>query len=418
MPSNPGIYLFLDEKGKVLYVGKAKNLRQRASSYFTNRKDLGEKTKLLVSKVKKIKHVISHSEIEALLLEASYIKKFQPQYNMRLTDGKAYPLIKISIKDEYPYVTTSRKTDDPASIYFGPYPNAGAMKLVLKTVRKIFPFQSVRNHPKKVCLYNHLDLCPCPPVFNDLNFKKSYKKNIKHLINFLDGKSKKVLADLKKDRDMNTKKENFEISAQIQKRIDSVEIITNPSYKLFEYDTNPNLKTDRNSNKLNDLREQLKNSSSAVVSLSRIECFDISNIQGKNPVGSMVVFTHGEKNTSLYRKFKIRFTKDEPNDFAMMEEVLVRRFNHPEWPFPDLIIVDGGKGQVSSALKIIKALNLSIPIIGLAKREETIVTSDLSEIHLPKSSNALLLLMSIRDEAHRFAITYHRSLRSKGFIGS
>ena len=131
----------------------------------------------------------------------------------------------------------------------------------------------------------------------------------------------------------------------------------------------------------------------------------------------MVVFTHGEKNTSLYRKFKIRFTKDEPNDFAMMEEVLVRRFNHPEWPFPDLIIVDGGKGQVSSALKIIKALNLSIPIIGLAKREETIVTSDLSEIHLPKSSNALLLLMSIRDEAHRFAITYLQPPLER-FIGS
>ena len=132
----------------------------------------------------------------------------------------------------------------------------------------------------------------------------------------------------------------------------------------------------------------------------------------------MTVLTNGQKDTSSYRKFKIRYTKNEPNDFAMMEEILVRRFNHPEWPFPDLLVVDGGKGQVSVALKVLNQKNLEIPLIGLAKREETIVTSDLKEINLSKDSPALLLIMRIRDEAHRFAITYHRNLRSKGFTGS
>ncbi|MEK7559598.1 MAG: GIY-YIG nuclease family protein, partial [Patescibacteria group bacterium] len=166
MPSNPGIYLFLNEKSEVIYVGKAKNLKKRVSSYFINKKDLGEKTRLLVGKIQKIGVIKARSEIEALLLEASSIKKFNPVYNSKLTDGKAYPLIRITIKDNYPKVLISRRQDDEKSIYFGPYPNSGAMKMVLKIIRRIFPFQAVLNHPKRICLYYHLGLCPCPPVFD------------------------------------------------------------------------------------------------------------------------------------------------------------------------------------------------------------------------------------------------------------
>ncbi|MEK7558941.1 MAG: UvrB/UvrC motif-containing protein, partial [Patescibacteria group bacterium] len=269
-----------------------------------------------------------------------------------------------------------------------------------------------------ICLYYHLGLCPCPPVFDSSELKRDYKKNIKHIAKFLEGKSKRVLKDLEIERDKESKAENYEKAAKIQVQIDAIQIVTNPSYKLFEDEFYPNLKNDVSAKEESELIKVLKNTRSRVRSIRRIECYDISNIQGKYAVGSMTVLTNGQKDTSSYRKFKIRYTKNEPNDFAMMEEILVRRFNHPEWPFPDLLVVDGGKGQVSVALKVLNQKNLEIPLIGLAKREETIVTSDLKEINLSKDSPALLLIMRIRDEAHRFAITYHRNLRSKGFTGS
>ena len=419
MPSNPGIYLFLDRRGSVLYVGKAKNLKKRVSSYFINRSSLLEKTRILVSKTSKIKAVQAHSEIEALLLEVNYIKKYNPVYNARLTDGKAYPLINITIKDKYPKILIARRSDDKKNnLYFGPFPNAGAMKLVLKTIRRIFPYVSVKNHPKRICLYFHLGLCPCPPFFDSPELRKGYKINIRHIIKFLEGKSKKVIKDLEIERDDESKKENFEKAQKIQKQIDSINIVTNSSYKVFGEEINANLKDDLLDEESRELAKHFKNTTSQVGNLRRIECFDISNISGKFAVGSMVVFINGEKETSLYRRFKIRFTKDVPNDFAMISEVVSRRLNHNEWPFPDLIIVDGGKGQVSSVVKVLKRKNLNLALIGIAKREETIITSDLLEIKLPKNSKALLLVMRIRDEAHRFAITYHRNLRSKSLTSS
>lgn len=414
MPSNPGIYLFLDQEGSVLYVGKAKNLKKRVASYFINNSSLLEKTKILISKTSKIKVAHAHSEIEALLLEANYIKKYKPAFNSRLTDGKAYPLIKITIKDNYPKILTARRIEEEKNnLYFGPYPNAGAMKLVLKTIRKTFPYQSVKHHPKRICLYYHLGLCPCPPVFDSPQGKREYKKNIKRIITFLKGDTKKVLRDLKKERDALSKSEEYEKANALQEKINSILIVTSPSYSSFDFQVNPNLKTDIRNAELLALKKELKNTEPQVSSLGRIECFDISNISGKFAVGVMVVFLDGEKETSLYRRFKIKFTKEKPNDFAMISEVVSRRLNHREWPFTDLIIVDGGKGQVSSVGKLLKRKNLKIALIGIAKREETIVTSDLAEIKLPKNSKALHLVMRARDEAHRFAIAYHRNLRSK-----
>jgi excinuclease ABC subunit C len=175
------------------------------------------------------------------------------------------------------------------------------------------------------------------------------------------------------------------------------------------------LTDDLREKELTELANVLQKYNIPVNNPDRIECFDISNISGTNPVGSMVTFINGEKDSNWYRKFKVR-SLNTPNDFAMMEEVLSRRLKHPEWPFPDLLIVDGGKGQVSTAVKVMQDLKLNIPVIGLAKREETIVTSYLKEIILSKNSPALQLIMRIRDEAHRFAITYHRKLRSKSFL--
>ena len=378
---------------------------------------LGPKTQALVSKVKKIKTIVLNSEIEAFLLESHYIKKNKPKYNVKLTDDKAYPLIRVTIKDLYPKVLIARKTNDKNSIYFGPFPNAaGSLRLTLKIIRKIFPYQSVPNHAKRICLYYHLGLCPCPSVFDSSEFKKEYKKTIRHIIDFLNGNTKKIIRDLTKERNLLSKNENFEKAAEIQNKIQAIELITGPFYKTeLDLDINPNFTEDLRDKETSDLKDILNKNNVNIKNLERIECFDISNTSGTNATGSLVVFTNGEKDSNWYRRFKIR-RNDTPNDFAMIQEVLSRRLNHKEWPMPDLIIVDGGKGQVTSALKVLNRNNIKIPLIGLAKREETIITSDLKEISLQKDSGALKLVMRIRDEAHRFAITYHRKLRSKSFL--
>ena len=385
------------------------SLKKRISSYFLN-KDLGEKTKALVSQIRKIKTISTESEVEAFLLEERLVKKYKPRFNISLKDDKAYPLLKITTEDKYPAILIVRKKDDIKSLYFGPYTSANSLKTVLKIIRRIFPYQSVARHGNRLCLYYHLDLCPCPSVTDDQN----YKKTIKRIILFLKGNTKKVIKDLEKERDKLSKKLDFENASLLQKKIDAINLITSPFYKPFVYEENPNFKSDVLQQELNSLIQILNENKVNVKKLERIECYDISNISGKSATASMVVLKNGEKDTGSYRRFKIRgFYNNKANDFAMLSEVLKRRFNHNEWPFPDLLVVDGGKGQVSSVLKVLSKLNVEIPLIGLAKKEETIITSALKEIKLPKSSKALLLIIKIRDEAHRFAITYHKKLRSK-----
>ena len=408
------MYLFFDKDGKILYVGKAKNLKTRVSSYFS-KQYLGEKTKLLVLQIKKIKTVEVASEIEAFLLEERLIKKYTPRYNIKLLDGKRYPSLKITVKDKYPKVLLVRKQEADNARYFGPYTSTSSLRTVLKILRRIFPYQAVLNHPNKLCLYYHLGLCPCPSVIKDEN----YRQNINHIIDFLEGNKKLLLKDLEKERNQAGIREDFELAQAIQKKIEAIMLITSPFYQPFEYELNPNLRSDVVALNLQSLKEILNANGVSVSELNRIECYDISNTSGLNATGSMVVFTNGEKDSSSYRRFKIkRDYQSKPNDFAMMQEVLERRLGHSDWSKPSLIIVDGGKGQVSSAKRIIDNLSMNIPLIGLAKREETIITPELKEIKLPKDSPALQLMMRLRDEAHRFAITYHKKLRSKAFLPS
>lgn len=485
MPSEAGVYVYLDKNGTVLYVGKAKDLKSRVSSYFQKSANLGAKTEALVSQVERINITIVESELEALLLEAFYIKKYSPKYNIRLTDSKSYLRIRITINDDYPSVLLARREDDKDSLYFGPYPNSGALKLVLKTIRRVFPFQSTRNHPKSICLYNHIGLCPCPPLQNSQEFKNAYRRNIKGIIRILEGESKKIMKELERERDTASRAENFEKALQVQKKINALSLITTPFHKPFEYDVNPNLRDDKRQEELDGLKEILNQQGLGIEKLERIECYDISNTQGTHSVGSMVVFVNGEKESSQYRKFRIRRDWEKPmtkvektsletkprnpkhlaNDFESMKEVLKRRLNHDEWDIPDLIIVDGGKGQVSSAMTALAECGMVIPLIGLAKREETIIVpviaraarqsrpdgsidSDtpivntyqellnlrfagtkaeknktiivseehFTEISLPKNSPPLFLIQRLRNEAHRFAITYHRKLRSKSAL--
>lgn len=393
-------------------MGKANSLRSRISSYFTNKSSLGEKTRLMVNQVAHMRITIVESELEALLLEAAYIKKNNPKYNSRLADGKEYPLIRITIKEKYPKVLIARRPDDKKSLYFGPYPSSSAMKMVLKILRKIFPYENVLKHPKKPCLYYHLGLCPCADFFDSPEIKKQYKKNVRHIVQFLNGEKQKVLKELEAERNQQSNAEQYEEAKKTQNKIDSVLFVTSPVHKPFEYEINPNLREDIRSEELVALQNHLSTAGVTVNYLHKIECYDISNTSGTNATGSLVVLSEGELNKSLYRKFKIKKTKG-PDDFAMMAEMLIRRLKHTEWEYPDLIVVDGGKGQISAALRVLNNLSLTIPLVGLAKREETIITSDFKEISLPKDSKALHLVQRIRDEAHRFAITYHRKLRSK-----
>ena len=421
LPSKTGVYKFLDANNSILYVGKAIDLKNRVSSYFTSPQLLGEKTKILVSQIKKIQITIVETELEALLLEAFYIKKYKPKYNILQKDNKSYLKIRITINNPYPAVLLTRKEDDPKSLYFGPYPSSNALRTVLRIIRKVFPYHSVLNHQTRICLYNHLGLCPC------LSSNRNYRKNIRSVIKILEGKSKNIMQELEKERDKLSKEENYEEASKIQKKINTMSLITAPFHRPFEYHINPNLREDIRRNEMGKLIQILNEAGFSLKSLDRIECYDISNTQGTNPTASMVVLTNAEIDKSQYRKFKMR-TKG-PNDFAMMQEVLTRRLKHHEWQTPNLIVVDGGRGQVSSALKVLLKMNKNIPLIGLAKREETIIvpviaseakqSPSFKEISLPKDSKALHLIMRIRDEAHRFAITYHKKLRNKSiFMGS
>ncbi len=495
-----------------MYVGKAKDLKSRVSSYFVKSANLGTKTQVLVSQVHKISITIVESELEALLLEAFYIKKYNPKYNIKLTDSKSYLKIRITIADAYPALLLARREDDSKSLYFGPYPSSGALKLVIKTMRRIFPYVSTLNHPKRICLYNHIGLCPCPPVNDSPELKKEYRKNIRGIVRMLEGESQKIMKELERERDVLSKAEEYEKALLMQKKINAMGLITTPFHKPFEYDVNPNLRDDKRQEELDGLKEILNQHGLGLEKLERIECYDISNTQGTHSVGSMVVFKNGEKESSQYRKFRIRrdWERKRPgnknvilsnsegtqggeilhsvqndrilarndnylssktpkhlaNDFAMMKEVLKRRLNHDEWDTPDLIIVDGGKGQVSSAMTALAECGMVIPLVGLAKREETIIVPKLGErgkekgvsdgidsdasmvntyqellnlrfagtrseknktivvdeehftdISLPKNSPPLFLIQRLRNEAHRFAITYHRKLRSKSALG-
>ncbi|MFH1187137.1 MAG: GIY-YIG nuclease family protein [Candidatus Levyibacteriota bacterium] len=395
----------------MLYVGKAKNLKNRVSTYFTS-KNLGEKTANLVSQVNKIKTIHVASEIESLLLEANLIKKYKPKYNLKLTDDKAYLQIKITTKDKYPSVLIVRRNIDDKALYFGPFPNSSAIRLVLKTTRRIFPYKSVKNHPAKICFYNHLGLCPCPEASQD----KDYRKNIKHLIKFLNGKTNSVIKDLEKDREQKSNIEDYENAHKIQKQINAIKYITTPIIKPFEYELNPNLKSDIRTNELKELIKVLYRHNVKINRLKRIECFDISNISGKHTVGSMVAFRNGDKDLKEYKRFRIINTKGKQNDYLSMNEVIKRRFLHKGWGMPDLIVVDGGKPQISAALLALSEQNIDIPVIGLSKNEETIITSEFKKVAINKNSIALHLIMRIRDEAHRFAITYNKKLRSKSIL--
>lgn len=334
-----------------------------------------------------------------------------------MADDKSYPYIMVS-KSDIPYVSVVRKKTQKNALYYGPYPDSKSVQIVLKLLRKIFPYQSIKNHAKRKCLYFHLGLCPCVTAIPE-NIP-IYKRNITKLSRFLEGGYVHVLSDLEKEQRKHVKSEEFEEASRTQKQIDAIKSITQEAYDPFRYIEKPLLQIEREKKENDNLLKVLRDEGLALHKLERIECYDISNIQGTSATGSMVVFIRGEAVRSEYKRFQIKSLKT-PNDFKMHQEIMARRMSHPEWGTPDLLVIDGGKGQVSSVMQVLAAKGLSIPIIGLAKRFETIIIAqkqisgayEFLEVRLSLSNPALNLVRRLRDEAHRFAITYHRLLRSK-----
>jgi len=395
IPQAPGCYQYFDKSGTLIYIGKAVNLRSRVFSYWRAGTMHTPAKKRLVSEIRKIKWIEVDSEIEALLLEANLVKKFQPFFNVDLRDDKRFNYIHISTEDEIPGIFLTRKIGK-SGLYFGPFVSALAVKETLKALRKIWPYCTMRKIQKKPCFYYQIGKC-LGPCGQKISLKEYNDQVIKPLILFFEGKKKRVIKMLPEE------KREFMKQVLENTRVLSVgEKYANDVVELA---------------KLLDLTKVPQ----------RIEGYDISSIFSKEPVGSMVVFHNGEPDKNEYRKFKIRgeISKDHKHgDVHMLKEILERRFNN-DWPLPDLIVIDGGKAQINVATRILKKLKLDIQVIGITKGEglrsahapdRLYFPGQTLPLKLPLASPALHVLKRVRDEAHRFAITYHRKIRSKRFL--
>ena len=555
LPDKPGVYLMKNSLGEVIYVGKAKILKNRVKSYFQNSKNHSEKGRIMVKNISEFEYIVTDSEMEALILECNLIKKYSPKYNILLKDDKFYPFIKITIKDDYPRVFVTRNFAKDGSKYFGPYTNGAAVYETINLIYKIFPLRTcklaIRENGEKVrpCLNYHIKKCfgPCGGHIT----KEEYGKMISDIIDVLSGKETYVTKMLKDEMERAAEELEFEKAAALRDKILSIEAIVEKQkiFKTMEGDEDfINIEQDEKDsciqvffsrdgkiigrehfifentanegigeiieefiatfyggtakvpktifvpeiNELElmeeyltikrgskvwikvpqkgqkkDMLEMVKNNAQITlekfkdkylkdkelnrVSLlelqellsldewpSRIEAYYIYNIQCVDSVGTMIVFEEGRAKNSDYRRFKIKTVKGA-NDYDSMREILTRRFNHgldeikaiqqrdlklsagKFSTFPDLIMMDGGKGQVNIALEVLKSLNIDIPVCGLVKDDKHqtrgIVYNN-KELIINRGSNLMQLIRRIQDEVHRFAITYHRSLRDKRTLHS
>lgn len=431
IPENPGVYLFKGEHSEIIYIGKAKNLKNRVGSYFADPQILLPKTKKMVEAAESIEFIKTESEIEALLLEADLVKRYKPKYNIELKDDKSYKYIKIT-KDKFPVVESARKTFYKNATYFGPFPRGDAVNEVTKYIRKVFGFRDCSdvkyNRYKKLdrgCLYYDIKLCPAPCI--DAISERGYKDVISNLKQFLAGKKKILIKRLTKKMNSFSKAQKYEEAREVRDLLGRIEYITQSFTQAEDFLINPNFVEDRGEEGTKDILKLVFNEQKDIdLQKFRIEAFDISNIQGKLAVGSMVVFIGGVPNKNQYRKFRIK-VKNTPDDFIMLREVFTRRFKKVDEKSedqsfketPDLVLIDGGLPQLRALSDVFSKLPKNVRVLGLVKGEEKIVlpvSDGFKEVHLSKNSSALRLLMRVRDEAHRFAIAYHRRLRSKALL--
>ena len=399
LPTGSGVYVYRDSGGQVIYVGKAINIRKRVASYF--RVKTGSlKTDFLVSKIDQIDTIQTASEAEALILEASLIKQYQPKYNVELKDGKTYPYIQIT-KEEFPLVSiirfNARQRKDLNAELFGPYVNPTLIREALQIIRKIFPFRSCEPFSHKICLDYHIGLCqaPCEAKIS----KEDYHRNIRSVRFILEGKRDDLYRSLHLEMESLARRHDFEGAARLRDQIRAIGALYSGTGDINYFKE----------------AEQLQRALGLERAPVRIECFDISNTMGNQSVGSMVSFLNGRPDKSNYRRFRSK-TVQGIDDFQMIAEIVRRRYTRlkkENSSFPDLIVIDGGKGQLGAALLELKKLNLSLAIISLAKREEEIFTPHKrNPVRLAHDSLGLKLLMRVRDEAHRFGLKYHTLLRA------
>ena len=422
LPISPGVYFHKDKTGEIIYVGKAAVLKNRVKQYFQKSRNMDVKTKALVAEIADTDWVETESEIDALFLEAEMVKRYMPRYNILLRDDRSLIFVRVDMKSDWPTVSFTRNPADDGADYYGPYFNSFAVKKALRYLRRVFPYYT--KTPKqntKPDLYAHLGLAPVDMT------SQQYKANLRKLTSYIKGNRKTIVAELERDMKLASKSQDFETAARFRNKIRNLRELQ----RRIMFGDKEFLDISKDE-ALSDITDLLGLKKVPV----RIEGYDISHMSGVNVVASMVVFKNGVSDRGQYRKFKTRIERND--DFANMNEVIFRRLspkNIKSWGKPDLVLIDGGKGQLDAALQARdKSIYSSIPFIGLAKRDEQIVVKDininsnkLSElggtventkdfvlINLPKSSATVKLLQRIRDESHRFAVSYHTTLnRSK-----
>lgn len=421
LPTNPGVYFFYDKTGQLIYVGKAAILKRRVSSYFQKQKNRDTKTSLLIKQIDRVDWLVAGSEIEALFLEAEFIKRHKPIYNVREKDDKNFLYIKLSA-DEFPVVSYVRRPNDDKASYFGPFVSSYNVRSAMRYLRRIYPyFSSDRGYSRQSNLEHQIGVAPRPDIS-----ASEYHAIIKKLSMILRGKTQTLIDRLERQIKKASARHDYEKAAVLRDEYLSLKALSQKV--IFGSEESRDISVDQ---ALSGLADRLNLRGLP----RRIEAYDISNFAGGDAVASMIVFTDGIPHQAQYRRFKMR--SRGPNDFAMMAETLRRRFSgrHDDWPKPDLILIDGGKGQLSAALASMNELGVSLPIFGLAKKREQIIrfTPDEGEkpisgddkldyswqsgkysvLELPSSSQVIALLQRIRDEAHRFAVSYHTTVRDK-----
>lgn len=399
LPNSPGVYIMKDEKGEVLYVGKAENLKKRVSSYFSHASLHSDRIERLVEKVSDIAYMPASTSAEALIYENSLIKQFQPKYNVALRDDKSYPLLKLTMNDKFPRLVVTRQRKDDGAIYYGPYTSAKLLREAVRILKEIFPLRTCRRMRKDVCVDYHIKQClgPCDGKIDE----ESYNGMISELELFIEGRRTELLKVIAEKMAKASAARNFEEAARLRNRLEALRSLQE---RTISY-------------KPADEAEELRNLLGIKGPLERIEAFDVSNIHGEGAVGSMVYFYKARPRKSEYRHFKIK-TVSRIDDYGMMREIVSRRYKRllkEKGVFPELILIDGGRGHLNAALDELEKLKLSsIPAIGLAKEFEHIYLKAKEEpLVLPRESKALHLLERVRDEAHRFAISYHKKLLAR-----
>lgn len=395
IPDAAGVYLMKDKSGNVVYVGKAKSLKKRLKSYFG--RGLSTKTIMLMSNVSDIEYNLCPTESIALLLEANLIHKYKPRYNISLRDDKSFPFVKIT-EEEFPAICITRKKEPDGSRYIGPFTSAGLLREALRIIRRNFPYRVCKELAQDERIYRKIGLAP-----EGIN-KNEYQKRIRNIILLLEGRTEELIKKLSREMALRSSEEKFEEAAKVRDQINALSAIgASNTFAGSQLE-------------LEDLKHLLKLKKIP----ERIEAFDISNIYGTDATGSMVSFYRGISDKNNYRRFRIKTVK-RVDDYKMLSEVVRRRYSRlieEKLPLPDLILIDGGRAHLLTAEKTLRGLCLNIPLVSIAKEQENIYTkSSPRPIKLKGDTAALNLIRRVRDEAHRFAVSYHRILRRKKLIG-